>query len=325
VVFPRPGGPEVIEVRQVEDPAPARGELLVRVRAAGVNRGDLLQRLGLYPPPPGVRADVPGLELSGEVAALGEGVSTWRMGDRVMAIAAGAAQCELAVVHERMAVRVPEALSFEEAGGVPESFITAHDALFTRGGLRPGWPVLIHAVGSGVATAAAQLASAAGATVIGTSRSPEKLERAKALGAHHGLLVDRAQPRFADEVKRLTGGEGVPLILDFVGASYAAENLAALAPLGRLVVIGVMGGPSAAIDLGTLLRRRLSVIGTVLRARPLEQKIDATRRFAREVVPLLAARRVRAVIDGALPLEQVAEAHRRMEANDSFGRLVLVP
>ncbi len=325
VVFTGKGGPEVVEVREVPDPRPGRGEVLVRVRAAAMNRADLLQRRGLYPPPRGCREDLPGMELAGEVAALGEGASGFQPGDRVMAIAAGEAQAELAVAHERMLVRVPEGLSLEQAGAVPEAFITAHDALFTIGGLRPGWAVLIHAAGSGVATAAIQLARAAGATVIGTSRTAEKLERARALGLEHGIAVAKEEPRFAEEVRRVTSGRGVPLILDFVGAPYAAENLAALAGGGRVVVIGTMGGPKAAVDLGLLMRSRGSFIGTVLRPRPLEEKIRATQDFAREVLPLLAAGRVKPVVDAALPLARAREAHERMERNDSFGKIVLTP
>jgi NADPH:quinone reductase len=325
VVFGGKGGPEVVEVRELPDPVPSRGEVLVRVRAAAMNRADLLQRRGLYPPPPGYREDVPGLELAGEVVKLGEGVSGWKVGDRAMAIAAGEAQAELAVVHERMLLRVPEGLGWEQAGAVPEAYLTSHDAMFTQGGLRPGWPVLIHAVGSGVSTAAVQLARAAGATVIGTSRTPEKLDQARELGMDHGLLVSREEPRFAAEVKRLTGGRGVPLVLDFVGAPYAAENLGALAPGGRIIVIGVMGGPKATLDLGQVLRLRAQVIGTVLRPRPLEEKIRATQEFGRDVLPLLASGRVRPVVDTVLPLDRAREAHERLERNESFGKLVLAP
>jgi putative PIG3 family NAD(P)H quinone oxidoreductase len=323
VVFAGKGGPEVIGVREIVDPRPSRGEVLVRVRAAALNRADLLQRRGLYPPPPGVREDVPGLELAGEVAALGEGVAGLTLGDRVMAIAAGEAQAELAVAHERMLVRVPERLSLEEAGATMESFVTSHDALFTLGDLRPGWPVLVHAVGSGVATAALQLAQAAGATVIGTSRSAEKLERAKALGLAHGILVGREEPRFADEVRRLTGGDGVPVILDFVGAAYAPENVAALAQRGRIIVIGTLGGRQAQVDFALLMRKRGEVIGTVLRPRPLEEKLRATLSFTKDVLPLLAAGRVRPIVDAVFPLDRVREAHERMERNDTFGKLVL--
>jgi NADPH:quinone reductase len=323
VTFAGQGGPEVIEVRELPDPRPGRGEVLVRVRAAGLNRADLLQRRGIYPPPPGVREDVPGLELAGEVAAVGEGVVAVKVGDRVMAIAGGEAQAELALVHERMLVPVPTRLSLEEAGATMEAFVTSHDALVTLGGLRPGWSVLIHAVGSGVATAALQLAKAAGATVLGTSRTADKLEKARALGLDHAILVAKDAPRFADEVKRLTGGEGVAVVLDFVGGPYLAENLAALASGGRVINIGTMGGPKAQLDLSVLMRRRGEVIGTVLRPRPLEEKIRATRLFAKDCLPLLAQGKVRPIVDAVLPIERVREAHERLERNDSFGKLVL--
>jgi NADPH2:quinone reductase len=322
VLFTGKGGPEVIDWADTADPAPARGEVLVRVRAAGLNRADLLQRRGVYPPPPGTRDDIPGLELAGEVAKLGEGVLGWKPGDRVMAIATGAAQAEYATVHERMLLRVPDGMSIEDAGAIPEAGITSHDALFTLGGLRPGWPVLVHAVGSGVSTAAVQIAKAAGATVIGTSRTPGKLERARALGMDHGILVAGDEPRFADEVKKLTGKRGCPVILDFVGAPYAAENLAALATGGRIVVIGTMGGPKPALDLGLLMRARGSIVGTVLRPRPLEDKIAATQAFARDVLPLVAAGRVKPVVDAVLPASRAREGHERMERNESFGKIV---
>jgi putative PIG3 family NAD(P)H quinone oxidoreductase len=323
VVFKGKGGPEVIALEERPDPAPSRGEVLVRVRAAALNRADLLQRRGLYPPPPGTRPDVPGMELAGEVAALGEGVTAWKPGDRVMAITPGEAQAELCVVHERMLMAVPEGLTLEDAGALPEAGITAHDALFTLGGLRPGAAVLVHAIGSGVATLALQLARAAGATVIGTSRTPAKLERAAGLGLAHGLRVDGDPPRFAEAVRGLTGGQGVPLVLEFVGGPYLAEDLAALAPCGRVILIGTMGGPRAELDLGLVLRARATVVGTVLRPRPLEEKIAATRAFAREVLPLIAAGAVKPVVDAVLPAEAAREAHQRLERNDSFGKLVL--
>jgi putative PIG3 family NAD(P)H quinone oxidoreductase len=324
VLFQGKGGPEVVTVGEVPDPAPGRGEVLVRVRAAGINRADLLQRRGLYPPPPGVREDLPGLELAGEVAGLGEGVRGWKAGDRVMAITSGEAQAELAVVHERMLTPIPEGISFEEAAAIPEAFLTAHDALFTQGGLRPGWPVLIHAAGSGVATAAVQLVQAAGGTAIGTSRTRAKLDRAQRLGLAHALLVAGDPPRFAEEVKAITGGRGVPLLLDLVGAAYLPENLAALASRGRLVAVGLLGGAQAKLDMGLLLSRRATLVGTVLRSRPLEEKIQATQDFVRDVLPLLATRAVQPVLDAAVPLARVQEAHARMEKNESFGKLVLV-
>ena len=324
VVFAGKGGPEIVGWHEVEAPRPSRGEVLVRVRAAALNRADLLQRRGLYPPPPGIREDVPGLELAGEVEEVGEGVTAWKKGDRVMAIAAGEAQAELAVVHERMLVRVPDALSLEEAGAVMEAGVTAHDALFTLGGLRPGWPILVHAAGSGVSTVAVQLAKAAGATVIGTSRTAEKLERARALGLDHGILVAKEDPRFAAEVRKVAKG-GVALVLDFVGAPYLAENLAALAPGGRVVEIGTMGGPKGTVDLSALMRARATLVGTVLRPRPLEEKIAATLAFAREGLALFAAGRVKPVVDAVLPMAEARVAHERMERNESFGKLVLAP
>ena len=325
VRFTGAGGNEVVEVGDAAAPSPQRGEVLVRVRSAGLNRADLLQRMGLYPPPPGVRADLPGLELAGEIVGRGEGVTAFAEGDRVMAIASGEAQAELAVVHERMLMRVPDRLALDEAGAVPEAFLTAHDALFARGGLRPGWTVLIHAIGSGVATAALQIARAAGATTVGTSRTDDKLARARALGLDHGVLVDRKTPAFAEQVRALTDGRGVQLVLDFVGASYLAENLSALAPEGRLVVIGSMGGVMGPIDLGALLRKRLRIVGTVLRGRPFEQKIAATQLLVREVLPLLADGRVRPILDLKLPLDRAREGYEKMERNDSFGKIVLLP
>ena len=323
VVFGGKGGPEVASVREIPTPSPQRGEILVRVRAAALNRADLLQRRGLYPPPPGTREDVPGLELAGEVAALGEGVTGWRAGDRVMAIAAGEAQAEFAIAAPDMLVRIPDGMTFVEAATLPEAGITAHDAMVTLGGMGSGWTVLVHAVGSGVGTAALQIAKAMGGTAVGTSRTADKLEKARALGLDHGILVGREAPRFAEEVLRITGERGAPVILDLVGAPYAAENLASLAPRGRVVVIGTMGGARAAYDLGGLMRARGQVIGTVLRPRPLHEKIQATQAFVRDVMPLVHAGKLRPVLDRALPAARVREAHEQMERNESFGKIVL--
>ncbi|HYG66031.1 MAG TPA: NAD(P)H-quinone oxidoreductase [Anaeromyxobacteraceae bacterium] len=322
IVYDGKGGPEVVTLREVPDPRPARGAVLVRVRAAALNRADLLQRRGLYPPPPGYAPDRPGLELAGEVEAVGEGVTAWRRGDRVMAIAAGEAQAELAVVNERMLLAVPAGMSLEDAAAIPEAGITSHDALFTLGGLRPGATALVHAVGSGVATFAVQLARAAGATVIGTSRTREKLDRAKALGLDHAVLVE-APPRFAHEVFRLTGGRGANVVLDFVGGPYLGENLASLAPRGRVVQVGTMGGGKVELDLGLLMRARGALVGTVLRPRPLEEKIAATRAFADDVLPLLAAGKAKPVVDAVVPADQARAAHERLERNESFGKVVL--
>jgi NADPH2:quinone reductase len=323
VVFAGKGGPEMARIEEIPQPVAQRGEVLVRVRAAALNRADLLQRRGLYPPPPGYREDVPGLEFAGEVAALGDGVTGWQVGDRVMAIASGEAQAEFVLADPFMLMRVPDGMSFPLAAAIPEAGITAHDAMVTLGGMRPGWTVLLHAIGSGVATMGLQIAKAAGGTVVGTARTADKIEKARALGLDHGILLGKEDPRFADEVKRITGRRGVPVIVDFVGAPYMAENLASLAQHGHLVVVGTLGGPKATVDLGALMRSRGRVIGTVLRPRPLFEKILATQAFARDVLPLVAAGLVKPVLDRAWPAAQVHEAHEQLEKNDSFGKVVL--
>ena len=323
VVFGGKGGPEMARIEDVPRPVAQRGEVLVRVRAAALNRADLLQRRGLYPPPPGFREDVPGLEFAGEVAEVGEGVAGWKAGDRVMAIASGEAQAEYVLADPYMLMRIPEGMSFPLAAALPEAGITAHDAMVTLGGMRSGWTVLLHAIGSGVGTMGLQIAKAMGGAVIGTARTPDKIEKARGLGLDHGILVGKEDPRFADEVKRITGRKGVPVVVDFVGAPYLAENLASLAPQGHLVVVGTLGGPKGTVDLGTLMRARGRIIGTVLRPRPLFEKIQATQAFARDVLPLIAAGGVKPVLDRAWPADQVREAHEQLERNDSFGKVVL--
>ena len=323
VLFGGKGGPEMARIEEIPRPAAQRGEVLVRVRAAALNRADLLQRRGLYPPPPGFREDVPGLEFAGEVAEVGEGVAGWKAGDRVMAIASGEAQAEFVVADPYMLMRIPDGMPFPQAAALPEAGITAHDAMVTLGGMRSGWTVLLHAIGSGVGTMGLQIAKAMGGTVIGTARTPDKIEKAMGLGLDHGILVGKEDPKFADEVKRITGRKGVPVVVDFVGAPYMAENLASLAPQGHLVVVGTLGGPKATVDLGTLMRARGRIIGTVLRPRPLFEKIQATQAFARDVLPLIAEGKVKPVLDRAWPAEQVREAHEQLEKNDSFGKVVL--
>jgi NADPH2:quinone reductase len=323
VVFGGKGGPEIARIEEITRPVAQRGEVLVRVRAAALNRADLLQRRGLYPPPPGFREDVPGLEFAGEVAEVGEGVAGWKAGDRVMAITSGEAQAEYVLADPFMLMRIPDGMPFPLAAAIPEAGITAHDALVTLGGMRSGWTVLLHAIGSGVGTMGLQIAKAMGGTVIGTARTPDKIEKARGLGLDHGILVGKEDPRFADEVKRITGRKGVPVVVDFVGAPYVAENLASLALQGHLVVVGTMGGPKATVDLGTLMRARGRIIGTVLRPRPLFEKIQATQAFARDVLPLVVAGRVKPVLDRAWPADRVREAHEQLEQNDSFGKVVL--
>lgn len=321
VVIGELGGPEVLRLENRPLPVPGRGDIRVRVRGAGVNRADLLQRRGLYPAPPGWPRDIPGLEYDGEVESAGPDVTQWRPGDRVMGLVGGGGYAEYVVVPERVAVAVPDGMPVDEAAAVPEAFITAHDALFARLGLVLGERLLVHAVGSGVGTAALQIAKAAGATVLGTSRSAWKLDRARELGLD--VAIDASGGDFAEAVRHATNGAGADAVLDLVGGSYVAGSLECLATQGRMAVVGLTGGRSAQVDLGTVLGKRLTIVGTSLRTRPLEERIQAARAFDRGVVPLLADGRARPILDRVLGFDQAAEAHRRMESNANFGKIVL--
>lgn len=315
------GGTEVLSIAAHEVREPGADEVLVEVAAAGLNRADVLQRRGLYPAPPGVPADVPGLEFAGTVAAVGPGVSDHVVGDRVMGIVGGGAMATHLVVHHRELIPVPASLSLEVAAAIPEVFLTAFDALFVQAGLGLGETVLIHAVGSGVGTAAVQLARAAGARPLGSSRTQDKLDRAGPLGLAAGIVVSDKQ--FAQRVLQLCGGRGADVILDTVGAAYLEENVRALAPRGRMVVIGLLGGVAGQLPLGLLLARRATVTGSVLRSRPLEEKAALAQRFAAQVVPLFAAGHLAPVVDTVMPMTEVAAAHERMERNETFGKIVL--
>ena len=319
----RPGGPEVLELHDTERPAPGTGEVLVRIRASALNRADLLQREGHYPAPPGWPADIPGMEIAGEVAARGSGTSLWKEGDRVFGIVGGGGNAEFIVTHERTLAAIPSNLSWTEAAAVPEAFITAHDALVTQAEVRPSERVLIHAIGSGVGLAAMQLASSAGAVPFGDARSAEKIDRARQLGLAEGVVVGDDVGIVAKRVLEWTQGVGAEIVLDLVGGPYAAVSIAAAAPKGRIILIGTMAGRDASLPLGVVLGKRLTIRGTVLRARPLEEKITATRAFAAQVVPLLARGTVRPVVDRVFPLDQIAAAHRYLESNATFGKVVL--
>lgn len=319
-----PGGPEVLSIDRVSVDPPGPGQLLVEVVAAGLNRADLLQRRGLYPAPKGAPKDVPGLEYAGHVAAVGEGVHAFAAGDEVMGIVAGGAMSTHLVVHEREAIRVPAGLALTHAAAIPEAFLTAYDALFEQAALSMGERVLIHAVGSGVGTAALQLVRLAGALAIGTSRTEDKLDRCAELGLAHGIVVDAKTPRFAERVRELTQDRGVDVVLDLVGGAYLGENVDALTPLGRMIVVGLMGGPSAELSLAKLLQKRLRVFGTVLRGRPLEEKSALAQRFGRRIAPSFApGGSLRPVIDALMPMSEVQAAHARMEKNETFGKIVL--
>ncbi|MDP9150497.1 MAG: NAD(P)H-quinone oxidoreductase [Myxococcota bacterium] len=321
IVVREPGGPEVLELRDVPVPQPSRGEVRVRIRATAVNRADLLQRLGRHPPPAGAPPDIPGIEIAGEVDALGDGATEFELGDRVFGLLGGGGYAEYAVAHARTLTRLPEAMAFADAAAVPEAFITAWDAMVEQAHASAGETVLVSAAGSGVGTAALQIARAIGARAIGTARTAQKLERARTLGLDEAVLVNGAT--FANEVMSRTRGRGVDVVLELVGGAYVAEDLACLAPRGRIVVVGTMAGPSARLDLSLLMHKRAVVRGTVLRARPLEEKILAARALSRHLVPLFEARALRPVVDRVLPLEAAAEAHRLMESNENFGKLVL--
>ncbi|HEY0078840.1 MAG TPA: NAD(P)H-quinone oxidoreductase [Pyrinomonadaceae bacterium] len=318
------GGVEALEVREVERPRAVGDRVSVRVYASALNRADVLQRRGRYPAPAGVPSDIPGLEFAGEVAEVGEDVRAWRVGERVFGIAGGGAQAEYVVVPETALAAIPENLGYTEAAAVPEVFITAHDALFTQGALAMGERVLIHAAGSGVGTAAIQLARAAGAgAVYGTARTADKLERARAFGLDRGVAVGDDPRVFADAVREWTAGAGVQIILDLVGASYLAANLDALAHRGRLMLVGTLGGASAPLDFGVAMQKRLRITGTVLRSRTAEEKAAAVRLFAAHVCPLLARGTLSPVIDHIYPLDQIRAAHQRLESNESFGKIVV--
>jgi putative PIG3 family NAD(P)H quinone oxidoreductase len=319
------GGPEGLQIVDVPDaPPPTADRVRVRVRAAGLNRADILQRLGRYPAPPGYAQDIPGLEFAGEVESLGDDARAWKIGDRVFGITGGAAQAELVTVPESTLARVPDNLDWAEAAAVPEVFMTAHDALFTQCGLQMGERVLIHAAGSGVGTAAIQLVRAAGAVAYGTSRTAEKLGRAKKFGLAGSVVVAGDPHRFTEAVNDWTSDEGVNLILDLVGASYLKANLAALALKGRLIFVGTTGGARAEIDHSVVMSRRLRIMGTSLRTRSIEEKATATRLFAQHVVPLLARGEVRPVIDRTYSIDEVRAAHDHLESNESFGKVVLM-
>ncbi len=322
IVISEPGGPEVLELREdVPTPVPGPDEVLVRVHASAVNRADLMQRRGRYPAPAGSPANIPGLEYAGVVEATGPGVRRWREGAAVMGIVGGGGYAEYVVVHEDEALPVPDRLSLSEAAAIPEVFLTAHDALYTQAELQAGETVLVHAAGSGVGTAAIQLAKAKGARVLGTARSAWKLERAGRLGLD--VAIDASTEDFATVVERETGGHGADVVLDLVGGSVLAGNLKCAAALGRILVVGVVSGSAADLDLRTLMRKRLTLRGTVMRARSLSQKIAVAHAFEADAWRYLADGIVEPVIDRVLPMAEASTAHVLLEENRTFGKVVL--
>jgi NADPH2:quinone reductase len=324
VVITRFGGPEVLEIQDVPAPQPGPGEVLVQVRSTALNRADLLQRSGGYAAPPGAPRNIPGLEFAGDVVELGQNAHRWQTGNRVMGIIGGGAHAEFVTTHQDAVAPLPPNLESSAGGAIPEVFITAHDAL-RQATFKAGENVLVHAVGSGVGLAATQLVRAFGGRAFGTSRTPDKIERAKAFGLESGFVVP--EPNSLTELsafaKNVTAGHGFDVALDLNGGPYFAASLEAMALRGRIILIGGVAGGKADVDLYQILRKRLHIAGTVLRARSLQEKIEITTAFAQEVVPLLEKGSVQPVIDSVFPLEKIQDAHRRLESNETFGKVVV--
>lgn len=316
-----PGGPEVLTPAERPDPRPTAGEVLIAVAAAGVNRPDVLQRRGGYPPPPGA-SDIPGLEVAGTIAAVGDGVDGWRIGDRVCALVAGGGYATLCAAPAPQCLPVPASLDLVAAAAVPETFFTVWTNVFERGRLAPGEAALVHGGTSGIGTTAIQLAVARGARAFATAGTGEKCRACEALGAERG--INYRTEDFVAVVKERTGGRGVDLVLDIIGAEYFERNLTALAVDGRLVQIGLMGrGGQPPIDLGAVLRRRLTITGSTLRPRSIADKGAIAAALRREVWPLLESGRVRPIVYRTFPLTEAAAAHRLMESSEHVGKIVL--
>ena len=318
------GGIENLEVREVESPDSPEGDsVLVNVKAAALNRADLLQRKGLYPAPPGYPQRILGLEFAGIVSEIGSKVNNFRPGDHVFGITAGGGQAEFVLTHADQLAKVPANLVFVEAAAIPEAFITAYDAVWTQGKLRKGETLLIHAVGSGVGLAALQIAKAIGdIKIFGTSRTQAKLDKCIKIGLDATINTEETT-ELREIVKTVTGGKGVDVILDLVGAKFFGANLEALGFKGRLILVGLVGGRKTEFDLGTALRKRLHIMGTVLRSRTNAEKAEATRRFCEEVLPMIASGKIEPNLDRVFSIEHVREAHQYLESNSNFGKVVL--
>lgn len=319
----RKEGPEVenLEIEQRADLEPSGEYIRVQVTATALNRADLLQRRGLYPAPPGTPPEIPGLEFVGYVDRIGDQVTAWKGGERVFGIVPGGSYAEQVITHQRLAVRVPEELSDTEAAAVPEAFISAHDALVTQGGMRSGDLVLLHAVTGGVGSAALQIVHLFGARAAGTAGSEEKIDRVRKLAPFHAINYKKEE--FQASIEGAYGRDAVDLVLDTVGARYWKSNLAVLRERGTLVLFGLLGGVKAETNLGLLLLKRLRIVATTLRSRPLEDRILATQAFARQVLPHLEGTRLLPVLDSVFPFHELHEATRRMELNENTGKIVL--
>jgi putative PIG3 family NAD(P)H quinone oxidoreductase len=320
VVLRSHGGPDVLQFEDVASPIIGEQDVLVTVAATALNRADLLQRMGFYPNPFPSGPEIPGLEFAGTVAAIGEKVTAWSIGDRVMGITSGGAYAEKLAIHERQAMAVPSGMSLHDAAGIPEVFITAWDALVVQGGLTSGRWAMVHAGASGVGTAAIQICKAIGARIVVTC-SGGKVEACRTLGAD--VVVDYGTQDFVAEVATATGGLGVDVILDVIGGDYVERNIASLAVKGHIIQVGVMAGKPVPFNIGLLLGKRASITGTVLRARPLEEKIAISQRFASEMLPLFSTGQLKPVIDSVYAFAEIASAHEYMATNGNVGKIVI--
>ena len=320
VVLRSHGGPENLVVEEVPDPVPGPDEALIDIRATALNRADLLQVMGLYPNPRQADIEIPGLEFSGVVSAVGQRVTAWKQGDEVMGIDAGGGYAGKIAVHERQLMRVPASVSVADAAAIPEVFLTAWDALVVQGGLTSGRWALVHAGASGVGTAGIQIAKSIGARIAVTC-SAGKAHACRDLGAD--LVVDYGAQDFVAEVRAVTGDTGVDVILDVIGGTYIDRNIQVVSTQGRIVQVGLMGGGNASVNVGLLLAKRAALIGTALRSRPLEQKIALTQRFVREVLPLFDSGRLRPIIDSRYPIDRIVDAHLYMASNANTGKILI--
>ena len=320
VVLRSHGGPEVLQFEDVPSPIVGEQDILVTVAATALNRADLLQRMGFYPNPFPSGPEIPGLEFAGTVAAIGDKVTAWSIGDRVMGITSGGAYAEQLAIHERQALAVPSGMSLQDAAGIPEVFITAWDALVVQGGLTSGRWAMVHAGASGVGTAAIQICKAIGARIVVTC-SGGKVEACRALGAD--VVVDYGTQDFVAEVATATGGAGVDVVLDVIGGDYVERNIASLAVKGHIIQVGVMAGKPVPLNIGLLLGKRASITGTVLRARPLEEKIAISQRFASEMLPLFSTGQLKPVIDSVYAFADIAKGHEYMASNGNVGKIVI--
>lgn len=321
IVITKPGPPEVLKLQEVETPLPGKGEVRVKVHACGINRADILQRLGRYAAPMEVPANIPGLEFSGVVDLLGEGVSSPPSGTSVCGLAGGGAYAEYLTISSQLVSPMPKNMSFIQAAAIPETYFTAFDALITLGRLSKGETLLIHAIGSGVGIAALQIAKAMGIRTIGTSRTPQKLAKALCLGLDHGLHLQN--DHFAAQILHLTNDLGVELILDLVGGSYIKEDIDCLKQRGRLIIVGLLRGSQEAINWAKVMHKRLEIHGTVMRSRPPEEKASLARIFEQVLTPLFESGALKPVIDKVFALDEANKAQNYLSNNENFGKVVL--